>query len=61
MNILQISSFFGTMMMGELHKDILGLMTHFSKNNCNFFFTSFSSMMDYLYNPMFGKCNSEKN
>jgi hypothetical protein len=49
MHILQLPSFFDTMMMGEPHGDVLGMMTPYSNN---FYRYSFTSMKNCLYNPI---------
>jgi len=55
MHTLQVLSFFETKMIGELHAEALCLMTHFSNNSCDCFFSSSNSNMDCLYSPIFGK------
>jgi hypothetical protein len=54
MQILHLPSLFGTMMMGEPHVDVLGLITPISNNCYTFLNTSSASMKDYLYSPMLG-------
>jgi len=41
--------------MGNPQGEVLGWITPFYKKLCNCFFTSFSSINDYLYNPIFFK------
>jgi hypothetical protein len=61
MCILQLPSFFGTMMMGEPHGDVLGMMSPCSNNCYKFFYTSSASMKNYLYNLILGSGDSKNN
>lgn len=58
MNIIQLSSFFGTIMIGEPHGDVLGLMNPYIIATS---FTYFSSMMDFLYIQMLGNDEFDNN
>jgi hypothetical protein len=45
------------MMIGDPQGKVLSWITPLSSNYYNYFFTSFDSRIDYLYNPIF--CNGE--
>jgi len=48
-----VQFFLGKIMMGELHGEVLGQITPYYKNYWNWLFTSFSSIIDYMWNPIF--------
>jgi hypothetical protein len=60
-HIFEVPSFLGTMMIGDPQCMMLGRITHYSRSCCNCLFTSSTSKIGFLYNPIFGNGELDNN